>query len=309
MISPNDVAGFLADLRWNREGFEDRELSKTSRNIVKANLRTLFLHAEEWGYIRKSPMARIRISKPKKDERRDWHYFSPPDFLRLLRVIPTLRDKAAFATLYQCGLRFGELYSLHPSHVDLKAGYVHVKPREATADYPPFNIKDHEERTVPIPKLAARLVAGLLAQLPRRHPYLFLTPERCKLIRERWREISSQGGSWSNRWLENNARRRLQLYTGKAGIHTNGAVTLHCLRKSYGKNGARLWSPDVLKSFMGHAEISTTLEYYSKRDQDDDDRARWTLDALMRGASVPNPKLSDVQSDVQSETDPQKKVG
>ncbi len=56
----------------------------------------------------------------------------------------------------------GELFSLLVADVDLDEGHVHVRPHEATDDTPPFRIKDHDYRSIPILAYAERLVAGWL---------------------------------------------------------------------------------------------------------------------------------------------------
>ncbi len=86
-------------------------------------------------------------------------------------------------------------------------------------------------------------------------------------------------------------------------------MTVHTLRKSYGKNDGRCLSADALKAYMGHSEMSTTLTYYSKRDEDDDVPARWTLDVLMKGESVQDLSLSAEQSDVRPADTPNRKAG
>ena len=102
--------------------------------------------------------------------------------------------------------------------------------------------------------------------------------------------------------LLNNVLCTLQKLTERADVVPTGPVTVHGLRKCCGKNGARCLSPDVLKSYMGHSDVAITLEYYTKRDAEDDARARWVLGAIMRGESVHDFRLSDVQSDVSTDS-------
>jgi hypothetical protein len=66
---------------------------------------------------------------------------------------------------------------------------------------------------------------------------------------------------------------------------------------------------DVLQEYMGHSKIATTLEFYSQRDEDHDVRARWALDALMKGTPMQDLNLSAVQSDVQAKSDRDRKAG
>ena len=151
---------------------------------------------------------------------------------------------------------------------------------------PPFRIKDHEQRSVPMPEYVARLAAGWMRNRVKGSPYLFITPERYGFVQAKWRKLRSRGEQWQNRFLLNNVVRDLKSHAKRAGIAPNGPITMHCLRKSYGRNGARCLSPEVLKEYMGHSNIATTLTYYSKRNADDDVHARWILDALLKGKPV-----------------------
>ncbi len=307
-ITTDEVSSFLSEQRISLNTRKDQPLSKSSRNGIVRDLGTMFSHAKDWGYIASSPMSGIRMLRVNEDDRRGWHYFSPTGLNAIIDEALTSREKAVYAILYGTGLRFGEAFSRHPDDVDLETQYVHVRPREATDDTPPFRVKDHERRSIPIPAFAVEMVAKLKATLPKGHPYLFITPERCEHIRELWHKVSKQGGEWQNRMMVNNTVRDLKRYVARAGITLNGPVTVHALRKSYGRNGARCLSPDVLKAYMGHSDVATTLTYYSKRDADDDVRARWALDAMMIGESMPGLKLSDVQSDVRTENDQSRKA-
>ena len=60
---------------------------------------------------------------------------------------------------------------------------------------------------------------------------------------------------------------------------------------------------------MGHAEISTTLTYYSKHDESDDVRARWALNALMSGSSMQDLNLSDAKVTPEGKTGLNRRVG
>lgn len=309
VVTTDGLSEFLAEQRMVVKKRKGQPLAKSSRNGIRRDVRTMFAYAKELKYIAESPMDGIRALKVNKDDKRGWHYFNPQDIQSVIGKAQTIREKAVFAMLYGTGLRFGELFALHPNAVDLDAGYVHVRPREATDDTPPFRIKDHECRSIPVPEFVAKLVNELKATLPKKHPYLFLSPERCERVREVWQAIRAKGGEWQNRMMVNNVRRQLKGYVTKAEIKLNGPVTVHCLRKSYGKNGARCMSADVLKEYMGHSKIATTLEFYSKRDDADDVHARWALDALMKGEPVQDLSLSDAKVTSSDQEKQNRKVG
>ncbi len=308
-ITTDEVSEFLADQRMIARTRVGQPLSKSSRNAIIRHLRILFSHAVGWGYVSASPMGGIRMPKVNDDDKRGWHYFSPRDLLALLRSSNTLREKALYAVSYGSGLRFGELFALHPTDVDLTGGYVHVRPHQATVDTPPFLIKDHERRSVPLPAYAKRLVAGWLQRRGGESPYLFVAPERFTIIRQRWQRMQACGEQWQNRFMVNNAVRNLKQCAKRAGIVPNGPVTMHSLRKSYGRNGARLLSPEVLKEYMGHSDIATTLTFYSKRDAADDAHARWVLDRLVKGLPMQNMSLCDVKATFSGTSEQSRRAG
>ncbi len=293
-ITTDDLSRFLAEQRMLVDGRTDQPLAKSSRNGIIRDLRTMFSFAEAWGYLAKSPMTGIRMLKVHQDDKRGWYYFSPSDLRALLRAAPTLREKAVYAMAYGTGLRFGELFALQPEDIDLAEEYVHVRSRDGDACTPPFRIKDHERRSVPLPRYAARLTAGWMRRRPVGSPFLFITPERFAFIQARWQRLRARGEQWENRFLANNVVRDLKRHAKLAGIVPDASITMHSLRKSYGRNGARCLSPEVLQEYMGHSNVATTLTYYSKRGADDDAHARLVLDALFKGGPMQNAKLSDV---------------
>ena len=294
-MTTDELSRFLADQRIVAKGRFDQPLAKSSRNGIVRALRTMFSFAQDWGYVTKSPMIGIRMLKINEDDRRGWNYFSPRDIRALLRAAPTLREKALYALAYGTGLRFGELFALRPENVDLVAGYVRVRSHEGADCTPPFHIKDHERRSVPLPSYAGKLVSGWMRQRAQGSPHLFIVPERYAAVRARWRKMRVRGEQWQNRFLVNNVVRELKRHAKRAAIAQDGPITIHSLRKSYGKNGSRYLSAEVLKEYMGHSDIATTLTYYSKRDADDDAHARRVLDRLLKGKPVQNLMLSDVE--------------
>ena len=76
--------------------------------------------------------------------------------------------------------------------------------------------------------------------------------------------------------------RDLQLYCSWAGISTDEKLTLHCLRKSYAQTLADNSTPiSTLKKLMGHSSIQTTMEFYLKSSDANEQRAVEALDKLM----------------------------
>ena len=71
-------------------------------------------------------------------------------------------------------------------------------------------------------------------------------------------------------------------YCKKAGIKTAKKLHLHCLRKSYGTNMARLNTPPkTLQEWMGHSSLSVTMNFYVQNLDENKKKALENLNDLM----------------------------
>jgi len=73
------------------------------------------------------------------------------EYHSLLEAVPTLREKVLYAVLYTGGLRMHEAFNLTWDNIDFQEGVLYVKNRQVTDALPPFSIKDHEDRRIPLP--------------------------------------------------------------------------------------------------------------------------------------------------------------
>ena len=62
-----------------------------------------------------------------------------------------LRRKATYVLFYCLGLRLGEGLALMWPSINFAEAMVKVKDRGATETEPPFHVKGHEARKIPIP--------------------------------------------------------------------------------------------------------------------------------------------------------------
>jgi integrase len=86
-------------------------------------------------------------------------------------------------------------------------------------------------------------------------PYIFVSPQRLKRIRER-----QKVGTWTPRsQIVNNLDRRFRLLRSKAGVDE---CVLHDLRRSAITNWAEKLPIQVVQQLAGHSDISTTGKYY-----------------------------------------------
>jgi integrase len=146
-ITPRSAARFITELQ--RLDGKKAELSDWARHRVLRHCRTMFETAVVWELILKNPFKNVKAPKLVVSP---WHYLTPIEYKSLLKAAPSFRYKALYALAYTGGLRFGELYSLTWNSIDMKAGKVKIENRPATTALPPFQIKDYETRTIPLPK-------------------------------------------------------------------------------------------------------------------------------------------------------------
>ncbi len=186
------------------------------------------------------------------------------------------RWRAFYLLAYAIGARFGELFNLTWTDVDFEKGVVTIRDRSTTAEMPPFRITDYEARVLMLPKRTLQTLAAWQAVAPEGVPHILLPAERWAKVSEMWRLCRAskpwkrnpktgqmESGEWENRYMINNVRRTMRIHIRKAGLQLSGCMTIHTLRKSFGQNHADAGTPiHVLQHLMGHADITTTREFY-----------------------------------------------
>ena len=86
-------------------------------------------------------------------------------------------------------------------------------------------------------------------------PYIFISSERFKRIRER-----QKVGKWNPRSeVINNLRKNFHIIRRRAGVTE---CTLHDLRRSAITNWASQLPIQVVQQLAGHSDITTTRKYY-----------------------------------------------
>lgn len=144
--------------------------------------------------------------------------------------------------------------------------------------------KDHEERSVPLPKQAVSLLAAWQSIAPEGCPYVFMVPERRAFYRERIEQ-----GTWrAGQDLVNNLLRRFKTICRKAGV---GPYTFHDLRRSCITNWAQRLPTHVVQRLAGHSDITTTQRYYLRVRDVDIDRAQQIQSELL--GDVPAADVTD----------------
>ena len=152
------------------------------------------------------------------------------------------------------------------------------------ADIPPFYIKDHEARYIPLPPHTIDHLTELQTQVPEGVPYILLGEERYQRIVAKWKKLQKEGKPWRNRYMVNNVLREFKRHYKRAGITPVGKLTIHTIRKSCGQNWADHLPMNVVKELMGHSRPETTLEYYSQVDKDHENKAAKVVQNLIEEA-------------------------
>ena len=259
-------------------GREGNKLSDWTREQVKRHCKTIFGAAVQWNYLSANPFAGLRS---KRLTTKRWYRVKPDEYHALLEVAPSLREKVTYALFYTAGLRLHEAFNLTWDCFDFQKGILLVTNREATTDIPPFYIKDHETRRIPLPAHTIDLLTQWQTEAPESVPFVLLTKERYERVKTKWQAIRTKGLPWKNRYLVNNVLRNFKKYYKRAGIKPVGTLTVHTLRKCAGQNWADHLPMNVVKELMGHSDISTTQVFYTQVDRDHEKKAAQVVQKLL----------------------------
>ncbi|MCP4250633.1 MAG: site-specific integrase [bacterium] len=288
-ISPDQASRFWSQARKVRAGFEGQALSRYTRNRLLRDAKTMFKYAVDWSYLAVNPFAVIKSVRTGKRNHRKWHYVKPAEYMGLLRAAPDLRWKVLYALAYTSGARFGELFNLTEDNIDFERGRLLIQEREATPDLPPFQVKDHEDREIPLPRHTLKLLAGWLQWRSEGSPLILLNPDRFDRVQHRWQSHHAADKAWLNAYMVNNVLRDIRTHARWAGLKLDGVLTLHCFRKSCGQNWADHLPMNVVKELMGHASIATTAEFYSTVSEEHEAKAQWVIEAITTGRARREP--------------------
>ena len=280
-ITPRHAAFFIAEQRTFRGG----DLAKASRQQIIRCCKTIFgakVGAVHWGLLKDNPFGGLKCKElPSKR----WHKMPIAEYYALLDAAPSLRERAAYALLFTGGLRLHEAFNLLWSDIDFEAGQVIIASREPTETLPPFSVKDHEGRTIPLPGQTVNLLTELQAQAPEGVPFVLLTKERFELVKVKWAKCQAERRPWRNRHLINNVLRGFKAHCRRAGIKPVGKLTVHTLRKNAAQNWANRLPINTLKKLMGHSNIRTTAKFYLQLDDEQQARAARVIQELLENES------------------------
>jgi integrase len=224
-------------------------------------LRRIFNLAIMRGYVAQGNNPCIGIPMVKVGRKRPT-YCSPPQFQSILTGVPDGLRRALLVVFYTTGLRLQEAMHLTWGDIDFAVGQLHVTRREAHGAVQRWEPKDHEMRTIPLPKQALDLLITWQAAAPENCPYVFMEAERWEYYRQRVLEKS-----WpAHGPLVNNVLRRFKTLCKRAGV---GPFTIHDLRRSCITNWGGRLPIHVVQQLAGHSDIKTTQQFYLSVQDDD----------------------------------------
>lgn len=210
---------------------------------------------------------------------------TPQQAAKLIDALPTAHDRALWGTALYAGLRRGELLALMWEDVDVKAGQIHVQRSwdiQEGHDVGPKSAVGN--RRVPIASaLKARLAAHRL-ESPRIVGHVFgTTGTGVAAIRHVTKRADDA-------WQAVNDRRHAE--AEKRGEKVDPAmllerITLHEARHTYASLMiAAGVNAKALSTYMGHANISITLDRYGHLMPGNEAQAAKLLDAYLDAATV-----------------------
>ncbi|WP_216911503.1 tyrosine-type recombinase/integrase [Nocardia noduli] len=222
---------------------------------------------------------------------------------QLLPAVRPERHRALVMVAAFAGLRWGEVAGLCEDAVDLGGGVVRVV-RTVTevsgrTEFKPFPKSAAGRRTVPLPAWVVAELRAYMGDNPTGERGLIFpndagAPLRRGLFRSRvWRpalvragllgEVSEVGDEFEAVWMDSDGLVNSELF-GKSeqairhvAVHESGGLRFHDLRDCYGTwladDGVE---PHKIAKVMGHEKITTTMQFYVRR-QDDYDAIRGAM--------------------------------
>lgn len=296
-IRQEDAELYIQSIGFKNEyhGKKKTDISDSTRDRHLRQLKSLFGKAVEWEYLSKNIFKPISLGKIRV---KPWYYLTPDEFKSILLVLDNLpihpkkaeqdrqriiRLKAFYMTMYTTGLRFGEAVNCtFTDNINLDEGTIHLFNREGSALTPAFDMKDYEERTIYIPDVTIEALKKLKKIAD--SPYVFLNKDSWIRVQNKWNRFRTEGitSQWNAKEMMGSATKTFLRYCKKAGIQTVKKLNLHCLRKSYGTNMARLVTPpETLQEWMGHSSSSVTMKYYVQNLDENKKKALENLNNLL----------------------------
>ena len=233
-------------------------LNASTIGVTMLPLRAIYKRAVSRGEVAVNPTTGLEMPAVRGGRDR---IASPAECAKLLNALSE-QDRPIWATAMYAGLRRGEIMALRVEDIDLAGGVIHVSRGWDTLEGE-IATKSGKDRRVPIPAVLRSFLAAHLLQLGRRDGLTFglstVSPFNAHRLSDRaataWRRAELDG------------------------------ITLHECRHTFASLMiAAGVNAKALSTYMGHANISITLDRYGHLMPGNEDEAAGMLDAyLARG--------------------------
>ena len=254
-ITPIDARSFISWYRQRKR--KDTPVAPATVNKAIRECRRVFQEAVNCDLLRSNPFKGIRQEKVAGS---GWHYVTPREYHQLLEACPDLRWRGIICLAYCCGIRLGAALNLTWTDVDFETEMLRVVRKRGEVGKSDWTPKDKDMRLIPVPKEAINVLVELQASAEEGQAYVF--------VNRKGKQIRQQ-----NTW------RDFQVIRRRAGVPM---CSLHNLRKSYCTNLAGSIPMHVVQELAGHSDIRTTRQYYVKVRPELLEKARQTMDALVK---------------------------
>jgi integrase len=210
----------------------------------------------------------------------------PSECLELLAPLPA-QDTALWATAMYAGLRRGELQALRVRDIDLQVGVIDV--RRGWDQYEgEIDTKSRKPRKVPIPGALRVHVAKHLLALPWSDGLVFGVTKADPFVATSLAYRSKRAWGWAqvaNPALEDDPEAKPATVWIKAQEDPLTPITLHECRHTYASLMiAAGVNAKALSTYMGHANISITMDRYGHLFPGNEDEAAGLLDTYLESA-------------------------
>ena len=235
------------------------------RSYIKT-VRPVFRWAWRRGCRTGDPFAGLKLPKETKFE---IHVFTDNELRNMLTATESILWKARIMTAMIGGLRRSEILNMTIADVDFEKGFISIQAKKDSPSAWNWTPKSYEVRRVPLTTCLANLYTKIISELPVGQPYLMLPAQRYWKLRR-----LKERGKMTERMMlcpDENFNKPFRRILIKAGI-SNGCF--HDLRKTAITKWSNNLPPQDVQALAGHADIKTTLTYYSAVSSNVLDRAR-----------------------------------
>ncbi len=264
-LSPQDVQMLLSSKT-------AAGLSPTTVRYIRTILRIALGRAEKWGMVARNVAA---VVDPPRVVRTEVHPLTVEEARVFLAAVEGDRLETLYRLTISLGLRMGEVLGLAWDDVDLGSGTVRVRRALQRVDGRLILKEPKTERSRRTLTLPATLAASLRAHRVRQ------AEERLKLG-PHWVDIGLVFTTPLGTPLEpSNVLKRFKVHLAGAGLPKQRFHDLrHCAASLL---IAQLVPIEVVRSILGHAHISTTLDIYAHILPDAHREAAEQMDAILTG--------------------------